>query len=137
MCDCNRRTFVALAAAACAFPARALDASHASFVAEAERMRNEAVARSDQSYGAVVVRDGVIVGYGPSRVIADRDPDAHAERVALRDAKKRLGVTDMRGATIYSTSRPCAACENALAVANVERMYHGPEATDAGKPQRR
>jgi tRNA(Arg) A34 adenosine deaminase TadA len=141
MCDCNRRTFLSLVgcsgASLLASPAHPLDARHALFIAEAVRMRNEAVARGDQSYGAVVVRGGVIVGYGPSRVVTDSNPDAHAERVALWDAQKRLGMKDMSGALIYSTSRPCALCEAALALANVERMHYGAEAADAGKPQRR
>jgi tRNA(Arg) A34 adenosine deaminase TadA len=141
MCNCNRRSFVIFAGCAAAQffapAARALDAQHALFVAEAIRMRNEAVARGDQAYGAVVVRQGAIVGYGPSRVVTDRNPDAHAERVALWDAQRRLGTKDISGAVIYSTSRPCSICETALALANVERMYHGPEATDGGKPQRR
>jgi tRNA(adenine34) deaminase len=107
------------------------------FVAEAERMRREAIASGDQPFGAVVVRNGQIVGYGPSRVVVDRNLDAHAERVAIRDAQKRLGTRDLTGAVMYSTSRPCSACETAAALANLDRMYYGPSATDAGKPQRR
>jgi len=105
-------------------------------MAEALRMKNQAVASGDQPFGAVIVRVGVIVGYGPSRVILDRNPDAHAERVALWDAQKRLDTKDLTGAIMYSTSRACAACEHALAVASIERMYFGPDATDAGKPKR-
>jgi tRNA(Arg) A34 adenosine deaminase TadA len=107
------------------------------FIAEAERMRREAIASSDQPFGAVVVRDGRIVGYGPSRVVVDRNLDAHAERIAIWDAQTRLGTKDLAGATMYSTSRPCGACEAAAALANLDRMYYGPDATDAGKPQRR
>jgi tRNA(Arg) A34 adenosine deaminase TadA len=106
------------------------------FVAEAARMKREAVASGDQPFGAVVVMGDTIVGYGPSRVVSDRNPDAHAERVALWDAQRRLGRRDLSGAVIYSTSRPCAICERALADGNVERMFFGPEATDAGKPTR-
>jgi tRNA(Arg) A34 adenosine deaminase TadA len=106
------------------------------FVAEAARMKREAVASGDQPFGAVVVMGDTIVGYGPSRVVSDRNPDAHAERVALWDAQRRLGRSDLSGAIIYSTSRPCAICERALADGNVERMFFGPEATDAGKPTR-
>jgi len=105
------------------------------FIAEAARMKSHAVASGDQPFGAVVVKAGAIIGYGPSRVILDRNPNAHAERVALWDAQKRLG-TDMTGALMYSTSRPCALCEHALAVANVERMYFGADGTDAGRPRR-
>src|SRR5262245_26934596 len=106
------------------------------FVAEAARMKREAVASGDQPFGAVVAMGDTIVGYGPSRVVSDRNPDAHAERVALWDAQRRLGRRDLSGAVIYSTSRPCAICEQALADGNIERMFFGPEATDAGKPMR-
>jgi tRNA(Arg) A34 adenosine deaminase TadA len=99
-------------------------------------MKREAVDGGDQPFGAVVVKDGLIVGYGPSRVVLDRNPDAHAERVALWDAQKRLGRKDMSGAVIYSTSRPCTACQEALARANIVRMYVGPEGADAGRPGR-
>ena len=98
-------------------------------------MKAQAVASGDQPFGAVMVKSGAIVGYGPSRVILDRNPNAHAERVALWDAQKRLGTTDMAGAIVYSTSRPCAVCEQALAKANLERMHFGPTAVDAGKPR--
>ncbi len=105
------------------------------FVAEAIRMKEEAVARGDQPYGAVLVVAGVIAGYGPSRVNSDRNPDAHAERVALWDAQTRLGRQILDGAVVYATSRPCAACQRALATARVERMLVGPTAEDAGRPQ--
>jgi tRNA(adenine34) deaminase len=69
-------------------------------------------------------------------VITDRNPDAHAERVALRDALRRLRSNDVAGAVIYSTSRPCAACENALALGNIDRMFFGSAGIDAGRPRR-
>jgi tRNA(Arg) A34 adenosine deaminase TadA len=116
--------------------AAALGEAEGHFIAEAARMKREAVASGDQPFGAVVVKDGSIVGYGPSRVILDRNPDAHAERVALWDAQKRLGFNDMTGAMIYSTSRPCGACQDALALANIERLYVGADGADAGRPRR-
>jgi adenylosuccinate lyase len=70
--------------------AAALGESERHFIAEAARMKREAEASGDQPFGAVVVKDGSIIGYGPSRVIVDRNPDAHAERVALWDAQRRL-----------------------------------------------
>lgn len=99
----------------------------------------ERLARSwgDQPYGAVLVAGGVIVGVGPSRVLVDQDPSAHAERVALRNAQQRLGRTTLAGAVLVSTSRPCAACEAAAAAAGVGRMFHGPALTDAGVPRPR
>jgi tRNA(Arg) A34 adenosine deaminase TadA len=115
--------------------ALALSEREQQFVAEAVRMKSEAVAKGDQPYGAVLVRDGTIIGYGPSRVVTDRNPDAHAERVALWDAQRRSGSRDLAGSVMYSTSRPCSACQRALALAKVERMYFGPAATDSGRPQ--
>lgn len=101
----------------------------------AEAMRRLALSWGDQSYGAVVIVGESLVGEGPSRVVRDGDPDAHAERVALRDAQRRLGRTDLSGAVLYSTSRPCPACEHAAAQAGVERMYFGSGLADAGRPR--
>src|SRR5262245_52048361 len=106
------------------------------FIAEAARMMREAVASGDEPFGAVVVKDRTIIGYGPSRVIVDHDANAHAERVALWDAQRRLGINELAGAVVYSTARPCIACENALALAHIERMYFGAAGVDAGKPRR-
>ncbi len=141
MCACDRRSLIILfgcaLAARTARAASALGEMEKGFVAEAFRMKREAEAGGDQPFGAVVVRAGEIIGYGPSRVIADRNSEAHAERVALWEAQRRSGTTDLTGAVIYSTSRSCAACEHALALSNIERMFFGLAATDAGRPRRR
>jgi len=89
----------------------------------------------DQSYGAVVVLDGALVGEGPSRVVKNGDANAHAEREAIRDAQGRLGRNRLDGSVLYSTSRPCAVCEAAAALAGVSRMYFGPSLNDAGPPR--
>ena len=102
----------------------------------AEAMKRLAESWGDQSYGAVLVADGKIIGEGPSRVVQKKDPSAHAEREAIRDAQKRLGRTDLAGSVLYSTSRPCSLCERAAAEANVERMIYGAALRDAGKPRR-
>jgi tRNA(adenine34) deaminase len=90
------------------------------------RMKLLAESWGDQPYGAVIVVDGVVAGEGPSRVVLNRDPDAHAEREAIRDAQRRLGTQQLPGAVLYSTSRPCSLCQVAAAQAGVRRMYHGP-----------
>jgi len=97
-------------------------------------MKRFAESWGDQPYGAVLVLNGVLVGEGPSRVVKDRDPNAHAERVAIGDAQRRLGQAVLAGAVLYSTSRPCSVCEAAAARAGVVRMYHGHSLTDAGVP---
>lgn len=117
-------------------PSRSLamaDAAH--FIAEAFRMRELAIASGDQAYGAVIIVDGTIAGYGPSRVVVDSNADAHAERVALWDAQRRLGRQELEGAVIYSTSRPCTVCQQSLVRAGVARMYVGRDGDDHGAPQ--
>ena len=101
----------------------------------AAAMKRLAESWGDQPYGAVLVLDGAIVGEGPSRVVRNHDTSAHAEREAIRDARRRLGRQQLTGAVLYSTSRPCAACEAAAAEAGVSRMYFGPSQTDAGAPR--
>ena len=102
----------------------------------AEAMKRLAESRGDQPYGAVLVIGGKLVGEGPSRVVQKKDPSAHAEREAIRDAQERLGRKDLAGSVLYSTSRPCSLCERAAAEAGVERMIYGAALRDAGKPRR-
>lgn len=138
MCGWTRRSVFSLGAAALAAwttRAQAAPPEHHEFIAAAFRMKDEAVRAGDQAYGAVVVKDGRIIGFGPSRVVLKKDWIAHAEREAIREAQARLGRIDIAGCLLYSTSRPCGDCERAAAQANIARMYHGPDARDAGVPQ--
>ena len=137
MVTLTRRAML-LAAAAGLPPLRvkAAPAEHQAFIEAAFRMRDEAVRAGDQAYGAVLVINGRILGFGPSRVVLLKDPTAHAEREAMREAQARLGRADLSGAVLYSSSRPCAACETAAAQANVARMIHGRDSIDAGRPRK-
>lgn len=132
-------TWLAVGAASPQLAARALAAQPAhpqrKWYLRAEQMRSLAEAWGDQSYGAVVVLGDTEVGQGPSRVVRDRDPDAHAERVAIGDAQRALGRQTLAGAVLYSTSRPCSLCEAAAARAGISRMYHGSALNDAGAPR--
>jgi tRNA(Arg) A34 adenosine deaminase TadA len=101
----------------------------------AREMRDAAVRAGDQPYGAVVLRGSEIVGEAPSRVITANNPDAHAEREALRDALQRLNAANLAGCVLVSTSRPCWLCEAAAAKARIARMVHGDALTDAGQPR--
>lgn len=98
-------------------------------------MRKLALSWGDQAYGAVLVKDNRIIGHGPSRVVKYKDPEAHAEREAIKDALAGSGAQAVMGAILYSTSRPCRACEVAAAKAGVQRMYFGRDAQDAGSPK--
>ena len=97
-------------------------------------MKRLAESWGDQPYGAVLVLGDSIIGEGPSRVIINSDVNAHAEREAIRDARRKLGMDQLIGSVLYSTSRPCSLCEAAAANAGVGRMYFGPSLTDAGAP---
>ena len=102
---------------------------------QAEAQRDEAVRAGDQPYGAVVLCGERIVGAAPSRVITTSNPDAHAEREALRAAVQRLGRSELTGCVLVSTSRPCSRCEAAASAAGIARLVFGQALTDAGAPQ--
>ena len=113
---------------------RVLGADRRPFATRAAAMRAAAIATGDQAYGAVVVKDGRIVGLGPSRVVVNMDPTGHAEMEALRDAARNLGTHDLSGCEMFTTSPPCRMCETAAYWANIRRVYTGPDASDRGKP---
>jgi tRNA(adenine34) deaminase len=83
-----------------------------------------AAAVGDVPVGAVIVRDGSILGRGRNRRELDRDPTAHAEIVALRDAAHALGMWRVE-ATLYVTQEPCPMCAGALVNARVTRLVYG------------
>lgn len=109
-------------------------ASDATFIQRAFEMRQRAVDLGDQPYGAVVVRNGMIIGQSWSRVLLDGDPTAHAELAAIRDASFRTGNRNLAGAAMYSSSPPCPMCEAAAYWAGVGQLIHGRSITNAGPP---
>ena len=84
-----------------------------------------AEAEGEVPVGAVVVRDGTLIGEGWNRPSASRDPTAHAEILALRAAAAQVGDYRLGGATIYVTLEPCPMCAAAMAHARVERLVFG------------
>ena len=82
--------------------------------------------------GAVVVRDGAVVGRGHNRTVLDGDPTAHAEIVALRDAARHVGNHRLVGTTVVTTLEPCLMCCGALVHARVERLVHAADDPKAG-----
>jgi len=105
------------------------------FMNQARAMRQRAQDTGDQAYGAVIIKDGKIVGWGPSRVVVNGDPTAHAEMEAIRDAARRLKSANLSGCIMVSTSRPCPMCETASHWAGLDDMVHGDELTPAGRPK--
>lgn len=106
----------------------------AGFINRAFVMQRRALESGDQGYGAVVVRDGIIVGQSASHVVVHRDPTAHAEMEAIRDAARRLKTRDLSNCTLYSSSPPCPMCEAAAYWAGIDRMVYGKAVRDGGKP---
>jgi tRNA(adenine34) deaminase len=82
--------------------------------------------------GAVVVKDGLILGRGYNRPISAVDPTAHAEVVALRDAAQRVGNYRLGGCTLYVTLEPCAMCVGAIFHARIARLVYGAADTKTG-----
>ncbi len=74
-------------------------------------------------FGAVIVKDNKIIGYGNNKVLKEKDPTAHAEIIAIRDACQRLNTFDLTDCIIYSTSEPCPMCLSAIIWANIKEIY--------------
>lgn len=102
------------------------------FMEEADRLaRENLVTNNGGPFGAVVVRDGVIVGRGNNHVLKDNDPTAHGEIVAIRDACKNLNTYDLTGCIIYTSSYPCPMCISAIIWSNIKLVYYGNTKEDA------
>jgi tRNA(adenine34) deaminase len=81
--------------------------------------------RGEVPVGCVVVRDGKIVARAGNRTLADRDPTAHAEMLAVRAAAAALGSERLDDCDLYVTLEPCAMCAGALSFARIRRLYYG------------
>ncbi len=112
-----------------------VDPGDEAFIRRAFGMRHTAIEFGDQAYGAVIVRDSVIIGQSWSRVVSDNDPTAHAEMEAIRDTTRRLNSRDLSGSVMYSTSRPCPMCEAAAFWAGVGQMVFGRDVRRGGSPK--
>jgi tRNA(adenine34) deaminase len=84
-----------------------------------------AAERGEVPVGAVVVLNDEIIARAGNRTIADCDPTAHAEIIALREASKRLGNYRLAGAALYVTIEPCAMCAGAMIQARITRLVYG------------
>jgi len=95
------------------------------FMRRALELAARAEAEGEVPVGAVVVREGVIIGEGWNRPIGSSDPTAHAEIVALRAAAARAGNYRLPGATLYVTLEPCAMCAGAMVHARISNVVFG------------
>ena len=102
------------------------------FMAAALQLAGSARERGEVPVGAVVVRDGVVIGEGYNQPIGTTDPTAHAEIVALRDAAGRLQNYRLTGASLYVTIEPCQMCVGAMVHARIARLVYGTREPKAG-----
>ncbi len=85
-----------------------------------------------EPFGAVVVRDGCIVGEGINRSVQNHDPTSHGETEAIRDACHNLGTVDLRGCELYTSCEPCALCVAAMEIAGISKLYFAANMGQAG-----
>ena len=84
-----------------------------------------AAAAGEVPIGCVIVRDGEVISQAGNRTLADRDPTAHCEMLAIRDAAAKLSAERLGGADLYVTLEPCTMCAAAISFARIRRLYYG------------
>src|SRR5271154_4859823 len=97
----------------------------ASFMDLALEEARAAAARCEVPVGCVIVREGAVVARAGNRTLAERDPTAHAELVAIRQAAAALNTERLNDCDLYVTLEPCAMCAGAIAFARIRRLYYG------------
>jgi guanine deaminase len=86
-----------------------------------------------EPFGAVVVRNGQIVGEGLNHSKVNHDPTSHGEVEAIRDACRRLQTVDLSGCDLYTTCEPCAMCVATLVIAGIANLYYAADLGQAGE----
>ena len=82
-------------------------------------------------FGAVIVKDGKIIGKGSNHVLKNNDPTAHAEIMAIREACKNINSYDLSGCELYTSCYPCPMCLSAVIWSNIKIVYYGNTKEDA------
>jgi tRNA(adenine34) deaminase len=96
-----------------------------SFMTNALEEARAAAGRGEVPVGCVIVRDGVVIARAGNRTLADHDPTAHAELLAIRAAAATLGSERLVDCDLYVTLEPCAMCAAAMSFARIRRLYYG------------
>ena len=99
--------------------------SRVDFMSEALGLALAAAAHGDVPVGALVARDGTVIGRGSNRTVRDQDPTAHAEILAIREAARALGTWRLDGCELVVTLEPCAMCAGAIILARLDRVTFG------------
>lgn len=95
------------------------------YMKEALAEAKKAAAAGEVPVGAVIVKDGEIVGRGHNETETAKDPTAHAEMIAIRQAAKNLGGWRLTGCTMYVTTEPCSMCAGAIVWSRISRLFIG------------
>ncbi len=104
------------------------------FMFEAIRLSKENMdANTGGPFGAVIVKDGKIIGQGANKVTSSNDPTAHAEVVAIRDACSNLSDFNLSGSEIYTSCEPCPMCLSAIYWARIDKIYYANNRSDAAE----
>jgi tRNA(adenine34) deaminase len=111
---------------------KVLDEQDRVWMADALILARQAGEEGEVPIGAIIVRDGEIVGRGWNRNIGLNDPSAHAEIMAMRDAGKRLGNHRLPGCSLYVTLEPCPMCAGAMIHARLARVVYGADDPKTG-----
>lgn len=103
------------------------------FMRRAIALSEESVRTGGGPFGAVIVKDGVIVSEASNSVTIDHDPTAHAEVNAIRKATQKLGTFGLEGCEIYTSCEPCPMCLGAIYWAHLDRIYYANDRKDAAR----
>ncbi len=101
------------------------------FMKKAIRLAEASVAKGGGPFGAVIVKDGVVVAQGHNCVTLHNDPTAHAEVTVIRKACKKIGSFDLSGCENYTSCEPCPMCLAAIYWARIGKIYYGCTKDDA------
>lgn len=102
-----------------------------SFMKKAIDLSRKNIEHGGGPFGAVIVKDGVVIGEGFNKVTANNDPTAHAEVEAIREACKNIKNFDLSGAEIYTSCEPCPMCLSAIYWARLSKIYYANTKKDA------
>jgi tRNA(adenine34) deaminase len=99
--------------------------AEANFMELALQEAEAAAKRGEVPVGCVIVQDGAVIAKAGNRTLTDKDPTAHAELLALRDAARSLGSERLNACDLYVTLEPCTMCAAAISFARIRRLYFG------------
>ncbi|MEE0997176.1 MAG: nucleoside deaminase [Paludibacteraceae bacterium] len=101
------------------------------FMRKAIALSDESVDAGGGPFGAVIVKDGKVVGAAANRVTLNNDPTAHAEVMAIREACQNLNTFDLSGCTLYASCEPCPMCLSAIYWARIDEYFYANDKNDA------